>query len=148
MAEAMHDEGEPAVPQNLLTALLMGGDITRAIIDLYRTYSIDGLELHKDVWSPVHLQCFKRLDGRRNKMYWFWDLVGYYGSTQPIATTPASNTSDKILSMACIILGREVEGSFWSLESDRFIHELVDFDAALTIYYRGDPLEKLLKGLL
>jgi hypothetical protein len=154
LVEVMEDNDEPPIPPRLdesdkpndaqgrIFDDLFVGDI----ISFYKDNILEGLELGNDVWSPYHKQIFQRAL-KRDKNYRFWDMVGFYAEYRVVAAS--GDISKKLLSSVGYILAREHGSNYWTVESDNYIHNKVDFNQTLDAYYGADyPLAKLLKGLL
>jgi len=142
MYYAMIDKEYPIPPEilstvqaNVISGAFSSKDFIKKIIDLYKIAVIDGLELEFDVWSPVHQLVFRRAHDEDYIWYWFWDMVGHYGQTMPIAGTPPDNTSDKLLLMSMILINREKHPTAWSMKSDVYLRDKVDYNHTVKVYW-------------
>lgn len=105
------------------------------------------LSLTNDIWSPWHQRCFDRAYGDcgNNALIDF----GYYvAGAIPVCDKPEKDTSDKLLDQICIRIASEFCPTIWTEKADEYCHKKVDFNNALNIYYKDDPLGKLLQNTL
>ena len=107
------------------------------------------LQLVHDAWNPVFMNIFERAYKRQSHAYFYsWDLVNYSAASEKICATANSNTSNKLLHMAELIIVQDSAPSGWSNGSYNYCKEQNDFNTILNIYYGDKPLGKLLQNTL
>jgi len=151
MVDIMNDSEDPYIPIELrkenepetriVFFSFFDDTFIEKLIDFYQSIIIKGLDLDNDIWSPYHRNCFNRSLNDSSGNQEFWDMANYYAGIKHLVSKEYDSTAGKLLAMSCMLTAREINATYWSIKADNYLHDNIDMNKVINIYYANNSNE-------